>query len=256
MVNSQDIKNQLLEAVLPLISEREKILLLHSALSKLGFERGKVYLSGLLDFLQSILERDITVVLPSFTFSFPKRKQYNWKDPSETGVLSDLARNYLNFVRTRNPMFSFSVMGPKTGEFLSTREDSGYGAGTAVERLAAKDVTVVMLGAQWNCCTVIHAVEEKKQVPYREYINWEYQVDFGGGPSILPYQLFVRNSNDNSILRFDRIREELIDSGHLRRTKLNGIYLESANGGEIASISERKIEKNPYFFVEEILNDD
>ncbi|WP_268624246.1 AAC(3) family N-acetyltransferase [Paenibacillus alvei] len=251
MLNSQQITEKLLHALNPLISEGEDMLILHSALSKLGFERGAPYVDGLMEFLQALIDRGITVVLPSFTFSFTKRKRFCLNhDPSETGILADLARKHLQFSRSKNPMFSFSVKGPKEDEILLTRQDSGYGIGTAVSRLAAADTTVVMLGANWNCCTIIHAIEENLQVPYREYINWSYEIDFGDGAATRPFNLFVRKLDSNSILRFDRIRGELLQTGALRQSTLNGLYIEAANSGDIAEISEKRMRLDPYFFIE------
>lgn len=55
----------------------------------------------------------------------------------------------------------FCIRGPRK-RFLATRTNSGYGDKTAVSELASKDVAVVMLGAGWDSCTVIHSVEERQ----------------------------------------------------------------------------------------------
>ncbi|WP_000175004.1 MULTISPECIES: AAC(3) family N-acetyltransferase [Bacillus cereus group] len=242
------ISKKLMDAILPLIKD-EEIIIIHSALSKLGFEKSSNYLKGLMDFLEQLIEMNKTVLLPSFTFSFPKRKKYHYLDPSETGKLADFAQEYLNFERTKNPMFSFVLEGPRKKRFLATRTNSGYGDKTAVSELASKDVAVVMLGAGWDSCTVIHSVEERQNVPYRIYTNWNYPVDFGNGLENHNFQAFVRDRNYNTELNFKRIREVLIKEKKLRQSRLNHITLEAANGQVISELASQMIKEDPYYFV-------
>lgn len=250
MQEAHAITETLLLAVQPLLCEQEDTLILHTGLSKLGFVRTEHYLKGLLGFLETLLTQGKTIVLPSFTFTFSKRKQFSMQDPSETGVLADLARKHLQFVRTRNPMFSFTVKGPNQAEFLATKSDSGYEAGTAVQLLTASNVTVLTMGASWSACTVIHAVEERLQVPYREQVVWNYPVDFGEGSVVRPFRVFVRKIEMSTALRFDRIQGVLEAEGALRRSELNGNVIEAANGKKIAELAELKINENKFYFVD------
>lgn len=242
------ITKKLLEACHSLL-EGENIIIIHSALSKLGFPKGNAYTKGLMDFLSQLVLQGKTVLLPSFTFSFSKRKEYAYTDPSETGVLADLARKELNFPRTQNPMFSFVLEGPQKELFLNTRSDSGYGEGTAVSRLCTEELAVVMLGAHWDCCTIIHAMEEQNKVPYRTYVEWNYPVDFGQGVKPHSFTTFVRDQNYKTQLRFDKIRDVLVQNGKLRQSTINNTTIEAANGKIIADLANQMILKDPFYFV-------
>lgn len=242
------VTKKLTEAFLPLI-KGESIIIIHSGLTKLGFEKSAAYIYGVLNFLTQLLQDGKTLLLPSFTFSFSKRKQYSYNDPSETGALADLAREHLQFSRTNNPMFSFVINGPQKELFLNTRSDSGYGKGTAVSKLDSNDVAVVMLGASWETCTVIHAIEERYKVPYRSYIEWNYPANFGTGATNHSFTAFIRNDSYKTQLKFCRIREVLITNSQLRRSEINGITIEAANGGTIAGLASEMIEENPFYFV-------
>lgn len=242
------VTKKLMDACLPLL-EGENIVIIHSALSKLGFPKTQSYIDGVLDFLLQLVHQRKTVLLPSFTFSFSKRKQYSYTDPSETGVLADLARKELNFSRTANPMFSFVLEGPQKDIFLNTRSDSGYGEGTAVSRLNTKDLAVIMLGAHWDCCTIIHAMEEQNKVPYRTYVEWNYPVDFGEGMRPHSFTTFVRDHNYKTQLRFDKIRDVLVQNGRLRQSTINNTAIEAANGKLTADLANQMILKDPFYFV-------
>ena len=242
------VAKKLMDGFSPLI-EDEKIIIIHSALSKLGFAKGSSYINGVLEFLSQLVQQGKTVLLPSFTFSFSKRKQYSYTDPSETGVLADLARKELRFHRTANPMFSFVLNGPQKNLFLNTRSDSGYGEGTAVSKLCTKDLAVVMLGAHWDCCTIIHAMEEQNKVPYRTYVEWNYPVDFGEGTKPHSFTTFVRDHHYKTQLRFDKIRDVLVQHQKLRQSTINNTTIEAANGKIIADLANQMILKDPFYFV-------
>lgn len=242
------VTQSLTTALRPLL-RGENTVIIHSALSKLGFPKNDSYIQGVLDFLTQLVQEGKTVLLPSFTFSFSKRKEYSYTDPSETGVLADLARTRLHFTRTKNPMFSFVVEGPQKDIYLNTRSDSGYGDGTAVSKLVSEDLAVVMLGAKWDCCTVIHAMEEQTQVPYRTYVEWNYPVNFGNGVEEHKFMAFVRSAEYKTTLAFENIREVLVQHGELRQSRLNNTVLEAANAKTVADLAGRMIAENPFYFV-------
>lgn len=250
--SSEQISEELLTSVLPLINNNEDVVVIHSDLMKLGFNRCNDYPDGLVFFLESLLNRGKTIVIPSFTFSFSKDKLFNIEtSPYETGSLAWLAKTKLGFTRTHNPMFSFCVKGPKSDDFLNSRWDTGYGTGTSVELLSRPDTTILMLGCNWSYCTLIHNVEERLAVPYREYIEWYYPMDFGEYSIIdQPFSLYVRKKTLKTKLRFEKIREELQHNGLLRQSKINDTIIEGSNGYDIAKIAEQKMSDNPYFFVD------
>ncbi|MET1123004.1 AAC(3) family N-acetyltransferase [Priestia megaterium] len=244
------IGEEIYHAVDQLIND-EEIILIHSSLSKLGYKKSKEYQEGIMSFLEKLLNENKTILLPSFTFSFTQKRSYNIReDKSETGILSELAIEFLGFKRTFNPMFSFAVKGRKESLFLNSNSQSGYGKGTAVSKITNEKVAIVMLGADWNSCTTIHAIEEEMQVPYREYVSWEYPVDFGSGFSNRRFELFARSKDINTIRRFDRIKNELMKNKLLRKSHLNQLELEAANALDVANIAIKKIEEDSYFFVE------
>lgn len=254
-MKSYEISEQLYNAISSITREEEKILIIHSSLSRLGFDKNQEFLTGVLDAIERILADNKTILFPSFNFSFPKKKDFDInRDLSETGVLANLARDHLNFKRTHNPMFSFSIKGPYEEALFSFRKDSGYGQNTLVNRLSSKDVNVIMLGAGWECTTVLHAVEEELLVPYREHIKFTYPVNFGNGIEIFPYELFARKQDPPTKLRFDKIRDALLIEKELRSFKLsNNTVIEAANALSISDIGKRNIIKDPFYFVDKIL---
>lgn len=252
MKSAEQISESMLTSVMPLIHAEEDIIVIHSDVTRLGFNREIAFIDGLMLFLQSLLDSGKTVVLPSFTFSFTKDKNFNIEtSPYETGSLAWLAKTQLGFTRTCNPMFSFCVKGPKSGDFINSKWDSGYGKGTSVELLSRENTCIIMLGCNWDFCTLIHNVEETLEVPYREYIEWNYPMDFGEfSITESPFQLYVRKQRPKTNLWFSRIRGELETHGYLRQSTMNNIMIESANGNSIAQLAKRKIIENPNFFID------
>jgi aminoglycoside 3-N-acetyltransferase len=250
-INSKEIAQQLTDAANKVITAEEDVIIIHAALSKLGYERSDTYLNGLVGFLNNLLDQGKTVIIPSFTFSAPKKKYFDInKTPSETGALADIAREHAGFDRTPNPMYSFAIKGPKADEFINARNDSGYGKDTAVARLAAPDVGILYMNAPWNTCTVVHYAEEDLMVPFREHISWTYPADFGDGPRDQEITVFVRKLEPKSDLRYNKIKDVLEQAGELRHTFLNGALIEGANSLTAFNLAQDEIRKDPYFFVD------
>lgn len=256
MIKKNAFKN--LEIAVNELIKNEEIIVFHSSLSKLGFKNNDQDEEKVLKLLKTILNQGKTIVLPSFNFSTPKTMIFDVdKNLSETGKLAEIAFKKLDFKRTLNPMFSFVIKGPKEKDLMLKNNFSGYGKDTVVERLANEDVCIIMLGASWETCTLIHNIEEKNNVSYREYKSWEFKTIINDEKSsVNHFELFVRKPLQTRRLRFDKIQENLKKSNKLRSILFDETLIEASNGLDIYNIANMLIKKDEFYFVEKTFLED
>jgi len=158
-----------------------------------------------IDVLQDILGPLGTLLFPTFTLGACRTGHFDVDQmPSEMGLLSERARVRHESVRTHHPFFSIAVMGAHKPLFMSTRNDTCFGEGSAFDvmhRLNQADGTrgkmkFLTLGIDLppEAITYIHSIEEKLAVPYRYHKAFTGSITTTKGQTS-PYQVtfFVRD---------------------------------------------------------------
>ena len=68
------------------------------------------------------------LLFPTFNWGFCSGRGFNYKEtPSESGSLSKLALNRNDFIRTKHPIYSFSVKGKEQEILYELDDESGWG---------------------------------------------------------------------------------------------------------------------------------
>ena len=155
-------------------------LLLHSALSSLGFVSGGA--ETVLNTLLSLLTDTGTLVVPTHTSdnSDPGAWQappvpLEWQqiirdttpayDPSRTrtrnmGRIAELFRTWPRVRRSDHPQTSFAAFGPNADQVCSGHElDSALGEKSPLGRMEDLRGWVLLLGVGWDKCTAFHLAE-------------------------------------------------------------------------------------------------
>ena len=121
-----------------------------------------------------------TVLLPSFTFSFTRTCIFSTDSKSEVGILSQWVRELLPYShRTNDPIYSFVVAGENSKDILSLSSNTCWGDGSVFEYIEQTNAKYILMGCDWNSCTLIHRYEEIERVPYRYFkdLHGEYHGD-------------------------------------------------------------------------------
>ncbi len=219
------------EKLIKIIKQSQsKIIVIHSSLNELDID----YITLKNIFYDIIINfKDYTFVVPIFTFSFCKYKYYHHQySKSETGILGDWISELDTSVRTKNPIYSFAIIGPKKDELLEYNNFTAFGNNSIFEYFNNNNVTYIMI-----CCmhlTQIHYYEEIFKVPYREYKKFSGIVNFENKFINYEIEMFVRNLDINANLGFKYIE-------YLKKD-LNTIEL--YDNKKIYTISCKNIEKN------------
>jgi FkbH-like protein len=251
-----DLRNHILAQVKKTLYGEPRLLVVHSSFSSIlpetKFEKwDAIYL------IKTLILEGWTVVFPSFTFGFAKTGEFDkYKDSSETGPLASwILETMPEANRTNHPIYSFVIIGQLadtlTNSFGSTTfsDDSPFGI---FEKTNAR---MLILGSGWNSCTQIHRYEEQLRVPYRFYKTFNGKTRLSNGSkSEIQVKMFVRNLELNPMLDMTLIAEALESSSSFRKAKLFRSEVLSIDVEEIARITTRSLEINPFALLKNSLS--
>ena len=109
-----------------------------------------------------------TLIVPTFTYSFPKNEVFDpLTSPSACGAFSEKVRKHPASRRSEDPFFSVAALGKKAGELTAGVSDECFGEDSFWARFLAADGRICNLNFDAGS-TFIHYVEKTLQAPYRQ----------------------------------------------------------------------------------------
>ena len=245
--------NSLLETLLSIGADKCDVLYIHTALS-FGQPNPQLKKSVLLAEILSVIKAlgVRTVCMPTFTFSFCNKVDYNpASSSSRMGVLNEFFRKQDGVIRSIDPLMSVALWG-EDKDLVTGIGHYSCGANSTFDKLRHRDnVKFLFLGPKiGDCFTYMHYLEWLYNVDYRYDRFFNGNVQIGEFSSMQEYALFTRYDgvvpNDGSY-RYERMMYE------------NGTAIQVKCGDGTISIVEEKVaaieylkclEYNPYFFVD------
>lgn len=147
-------------------------------------------------FIEPILERNITVIIP--TFSYTTKGIFDTKKTKTSlGALNSWFINNSESERSEHPLFSYSSIGPKSSEIVNNIGKSAFGYDCIFERILKLNTKFLHIGRPLNSGnTMIHYIEQLCGATYR--YNKKFNVDvYKNGKYIgNNYSAFLRIRND------------------------------------------------------------
>lgn len=226
--------------------------LLHLSLPTKGLEEVFV------DSIQTLAAKGITLAFPAFTYSFCNGKPFHYKKSrSETGLLADWILKSSGARRTPNPIFSFTVLGPKSEAIISCKNTTTFGADSIFDYFEQANAAFIMLGCGWRNCTQFHKYEEQAKVPYRYFKVFSGQADFGNGMKETQCKMFVRNLDIGVKNDFSTAENALRKKNKILSIDFCKGTVEAVRASDLASVCHQLLEHDPFTWVkdkENILN--
>ena len=251
----EDIKNTLCEIGI----EKAKVLFMHSDImfGRLcpGIKRND-YLEAMYRILASF---DIPIIVPAFTYSFCNGEDFDVAGSrTSMGVLNEYIRKQDGYVRTKDPLLSFSVPNSLVDNFKDLGHNS-LGPDSAFDRMHNMDgVYFLFYGAELpESFTYVHHVEKILEVPYRFDMGFTGDIiDTDGSRKTETYYIHTQCKGARIPARYDHFEKKLLDEGLLKKRKLGD--------KSVALISERdayrsisdNIKNDRYYYVEEPYEED
>lgn len=196
------------------------IVLIHSDLKRTLFnyyQKGiKLSSNDILESFIMAVGKSGTLLFPLFNFDFTKGVPFDIRiTPSHMGALTETARKHPYSIRTGHPVYSFSVLGFNSHQFLNIDNYSAYGPDSpfAILKNLNGKIAVLDLPDQ-NSMTFYHHIEEMNQVDYRYHKEFSgFYRDIHGITKYKTYSIFVRDLEKKILTFVDPMGELLWKEG-------------------------------------------
>lgn len=160
--------------------------------------------------------RDITILFPTHTWSLKYNKKFDITlSKSESGVFTEWLRSK-NSLRQIHPLGSLSAIGPLKSELIIKKiSDSLYGKDTPFDRIHNFKAYAISVGLPPNkTSTIVHYLEEKNQVDYRYYKDFQFDI-YNNGEFLFNkfFKLYVWDRNrvikrNNNLKIFNKFTDQ------------------------------------------------
>lgn len=175
-------KERIVESLKHLGVQAGDCLLVHSALSSLGWVCGREI--SVVEALREVVGESGTLVMPAFTGD--NSEPSYWQNPSvpddwyeiirehmppfdpqvtpvrQMGKIVEAMMSYPETLRSSHPQDSFIALGKEAKDILKNQPlDISLGLGSPLDHLYHKDAKILLLGVDFDHCTAIHLSETK-----------------------------------------------------------------------------------------------
>jgi aminoglycoside 3-N-acetyltransferase len=181
----------------------------------------------LIDALLTLLGRDGTLVMPTFTYSFSRGETFDVRQsPSTVGAITEHFRHRSGVRRSLNPMFSVAAYGRHADEFAMADPSDCFGEQSAFAQLHVRDGKIVCIGCAFDRITFIHYVEQQIGVDYRYFKAFEgCVIDADCMMRTATVRCFVRDLDRNVITDLSPLRIRMSRNGNLTVGELGRVEM-------------------------------
>ena len=249
-------KNEFIKSLKEVIKKEDHVIVIYSNASKLlnKFKYNKNLISQILDLIESVISKDRTLILPSFSANvFIKTGKFDLRNSIDNiGVLSKeaLKRNYY---RTPQPLHSYLIFGKKKNRSTNLSFKTSWGEESILDFMSKNNARICALDLPWNKgCAYLHKFEEDYQVPWRyfkKYIGKMYlNKKFISECKELKYSL---PKIDRELYDFSPFIKYIKKSKSFRKNSCKDFTIESVKTSCLNKIGRKIFLNNPWCIIKE-----
>ena len=257
MSNSDYSKSDLVKALKKIGLKEGNLVFIHSSMFHLGrLENGNSSenISRIVfDSFFEVLGPTGTLLVPTYTYSFCKGESFDVKNtPSSIGAFTEFFRNQNGAIRSADPIFSVSGIGPKSKTILNNLPKSCFGEDSVYDRITKLNGKLCLIGLGLSGATYRHYVDQKMNIPARFSKYFSGKILEDGNERTETWEYFVRYLSENCY------PDPEVMEKNLKKANANNVWKKAKVGrGEILSINcidflklmERELKKDPWFSV-------
>lgn len=151
--------------------------------------------------IHAVIGAEGTLVVPTFTYSFPDGKEFDVRSaPSTCGLFTEFVRTHAGARRSLEPCVSVAALGARAAELTADAPENAYGPGCFWERLLAAGGVICNFNFDAGS-TFLHYAERLQRVPYRFDKTFSGTVvDEGGARRARRSTIWVRQLGDDDLV--------------------------------------------------------
>ncbi|MDP6355252.1 MAG: AAC(3) family N-acetyltransferase [Planctomycetota bacterium] len=162
----------------------------HSSLSSFGYVEGGA--ETVVRALLGALGPDGTLVAPTFADYFGGQVWNRQETPSKMGRISETIRTWPDAARSPHAVHPVSAIGSQAEDITERFNVTDYAFDSPFSRLLERNAWIILIGVDFNSCTMIHLLEERMQVPYRHWVDLKGCVVDAGEEAVKTFRFFRR----------------------------------------------------------------
>ena len=195
------------------IKKNDKILVNSNILKLISIFKDKNLPKNIIEILIKKISPDGTLLFPAFNWDFCKGKSFDYfNTKSNTGALSNLSLSMKNFIRSKNPIYSFTIYGKDKNKISSLKHKSCFGFDSPFGYLIKNKGKNLFIDIDYKeAFTFVHVAEEKIGVNYRYIKKFEGKYTERNGKKInKTYKMYVRKINEVSKTVIDKKFDKIL----------------------------------------------
>lgn len=226
-------RNELLDGFEKLNLKRGETIIVHTSYKSLGGVEGGA--DTVIDVMRELVGKDGTVMFPAFNFQSWTEMHYFdvLETPSKMGAITETARLRPDAKRTPHPIYSFSVLGARAGEFSRTEDVEAYGPDSAFALFHKINGTIVSIGLDFNSTfSMHHYIEYNVGCDYRRIKEFSgIYIGYDRMPCIKMYSMFVRK-DDRVKTYINPGMDELLEAGVIKEIQVGAAKIHFATADD------------------------
>ncbi|HEU4585391.1 MAG TPA: DUF4910 domain-containing protein [Gemmatimonadaceae bacterium] len=257
-VDGADVRAAVRSALEEVGVARGDTIMLHVNLAALGIAdaasepRDDAY-RAVSDAVRDAVGAEGTLVVPTYTFSFCRREDFDLEGTPTTGGPWSPSAGFLEYVRalpgalrSRDPIHSVVAVGARAAELVNDVPPTCFGEGSVFERLVDAGARVCVLGLPLEEATIRHHFEERARVPFRYRKLFTGRIIEGGKPRKSGWVYSVRIMAENGYPDGSRLEALARERGICRSAKLGKGELLLVDAREYRDLTLRALAEDPW----------
>jgi len=196
--------------------------------------------------IQSLIGSKGTIVVPAFTYSFPRKQKFNLNSQIvEMGIFSEWLRQKPDSLRSLDPSYSVVAWGEKAKFFTNQVPENSFGPDSFFDRFDKQEGVILNLNFDAGS-TYLHYLERESNVSYRFDKTFEGLIASGDADIKSKSTIYVRYMHDLTHPQFEKFDVIARQKGKFFTSKLGRGEIGLIRARECREIFENSLIDSPY----------
>lgn len=224
------------------------IAFMHSSLSSFGHVEGGA--ETVVQAFLEILGGDGTLAVPIFRSYFWGMPDQVWdrdNSPSLMGKISETVRTWPGARRSHHAPHPVAAVGLMAEDLTERYNKSDFAPDSPFARLLELNAWIMLVGVDYNSCTMIHLAEERLEVPYRRWVELTGTVIEDGVATSKTYSFLKRHPGVRN--DFLPLGKRMEDAGLVQKETIGKSLIRCFRSQDLYDCVIRSLKEDPLYLI-------